>query len=147
MINIKRIAVINKMPEKSKRQKIRTQERITGKPAHRKDLETIIDECVDRCRKKYLNGSLTLLYHCYDGRIDNNPFIWLSSDPDNTYGKKTAKFSVPLDELNLAGPETTIGLIRRYDIKTFQDAMYDEFVEMDLDWFDWKAYKNGKISD
>lgn len=123
------------------------------KKLRKTDLKNIINECVDRCLRKYLNENSSknnhiTLYHCFDGKIDKEPFIWLSTDEDKTYGKKIAEFSIPLGKLKLANQDVVIeNYIKKYDIRSWQEAMEDEFVDMGLDCFDWEAYQNGEISD
>lgn len=113
------------------------------------NLHNIIYQAIQRIvteNKKVEKKHITL-YHCFDGEIDKEPFIWLSSVKDQTYGSKIAEFSIPIDKFNLANKDDIISYIKKYDIRSFQDAIYDEYIEMGLDWFDWKAYKNGEISD
>ena len=108
-------------------------------------IKNVINEYIER--KINENAMTMTLYHCYNGDLFNNDFIWLSETPDNIYGEKTATFSIPLNNLRLADKETTIDFIKTYDIRTFQDALDDEFASMGLEYFNWKAYRDGKISD
>ena len=93
---------------------------------------------------KKINNNI-VLYRCFDKELENNNnFIWLSTTPDNTYGKVIAKFLIPINKLKLADNETAINYIKKYDIKNFNDAINDECVERGMDFFDWNAYKKWK---
>lgn len=111
-------------------------------------LNKIIDECIDKILKESSDVN-TILYRCFDGNdIVNGEWIWLSTNyADKQYGKHCSEFSIPLNNFNIADSNTVIEYIKRFDIKDWSDAMYDEFIEQAMEWFDWDAYKEGRISD
>lgn len=114
------------------------------------NIDLIIKETVSRYLKNQLlieSDNAKMLYHCYNGSIQGKNCIWLSDSADNSYGRKTAEFSVPLKEFAIADSDTVIEYIKKYDIPTWKDAMSDEYIDFGLEYFDWKKYRNGKISD
>ena len=105
-------------------------------------LDRVISECLDR----YLNEET--LYRCYDDNIAGGDFIWLSDGyADDYYGKNTAEFNIPLSRLRIADRDTVIRYIMKYDIPSWDDAMYDEYINYWVDNFDWKRYERGEITD
>jgi hypothetical protein len=71
----------------------------------------------------------------------NGDIIWLSDGyADDYYGKNTAEFDVPLSRLRIADRDTVIRYIMKYDIPSWDDAMYDEYINYWMDDFDWKGY-------